>query len=149
MLCSPHAFPKVPSYWNTDPHLLGPADREYVNVHGLRLEHGRRYLVCVHADNTTLEYERWTQTLPAVSACSDGVVVDLTPPSPGAVWIGQEQPHPYQVGHEEDKEDVKEDVKNEEEGDEDEDNEGDDESMERERGEQEQKEEEGQEEEDE
>ena len=34
-----------------------------------------------------MEYERHEETLDAVSACSDGIVVDLEAPMPGSVRI--------------------------------------------------------------
>lgn len=42
-------------------------------------------------------YEEWTQVLPELNECSDGVVVDLTPPLAGKVWIGSKQGLEYQV----------------------------------------------------
>ncbi|XP_061193435.1 uncharacterized protein LOC133201664 [Saccostrea echinata] len=54
------------------------------------LEHGQRYMVCIHAAYTEIKYEKWTQVLPEINECSDGIVVDLTPPVPGKVWIGNE-----------------------------------------------------------
>lgn len=42
-------------------------------------------------------YEKWTQVLPEINECSDGIVVDLTPPVAGKVWIGNRQGVEYQV----------------------------------------------------
>ncbi|CAC5422078.1 unnamed protein product [Mytilus coruscus] len=44
------------------------------------LIHGTRYTVCIHADPKVIEYEMWTDELPEVNSCSDGIIVDLTPP---------------------------------------------------------------------
>ncbi|XP_022102003.1 uncharacterized protein LOC110985345 [Acanthaster planci] len=74
----------------------GKTDKEFVNVPNLSLEHGMRYRICIHADEVTLEHELWKEELPAVSSCSDGVVVDTTPPTPGPVWIGWSQHRTYQ-----------------------------------------------------
>jgi hypothetical protein len=74
-------------------------DKEYVNAEfsvGI-LTHGAQYVVCIHADNVTLEYETWSEILPEVSTCSDGVTVDLTPPTAGLVWIGHDPDTHYQV----------------------------------------------------
>ncbi|XP_071784665.1 uncharacterized protein [Asterias amurensis] len=74
----------------------GNTDKEFVNVHGLSLEHGERYRICIHADEVTLEHEKWSEALPSVSSCSDGVVIDTTPPTPGSVWIGWSSHNNYQ-----------------------------------------------------
>ncbi|XP_076113981.1 uncharacterized protein LOC143082265 [Mytilus galloprovincialis] len=69
----------------------GFTDKEYVNVIfnlNEELEHGKRYLVCIHAPRTEIQYEKWTEVLEETNTCSDGVTVDLTPPTPGHVWIG-------------------------------------------------------------
>ncbi|KAL5006990.1 hypothetical protein ScPMuIL_015796 [Solemya velum] len=72
---------------------------EYVNARfedGI-LQQGKRYMICVHADETSLEYEKWTEVLPEISSCSDGVVIDLTDPTPGTVWIGVEKNFQFQT----------------------------------------------------
>ncbi|XP_022107048.1 uncharacterized protein LOC110988105 [Acanthaster planci] len=69
----------------------GETDQEFVNILDLSLEHGKRYRICIHADEVTVQHELWNEPLPAVSSCSDGVVVDTTPPTPGSVWIGWNQ----------------------------------------------------------
>ncbi|KAK7500517.1 hypothetical protein BaRGS_00008092 [Batillaria attramentaria] len=51
------------------------------------LENGRHYYVCISADAETVTFEKWTDDLPAVSACSDGVTVDLTSPVAGSVEV--------------------------------------------------------------
>lgn len=61
------------------------------------LEHGQRYMVCIHSEYTEIIYEKWTQVLPEINECSDGIVVDLTPPVAGKVWIGNKQGVEYQV----------------------------------------------------
>ncbi|XP_076468275.1 uncharacterized protein LOC143299060 [Babylonia areolata] len=67
--------------------------QKYVNVHfgpdhsRPLLENGRHYYVCIHAEAETITYEKWTEQLPDVSVCSDGVTVDLTSPQPGTVWV--------------------------------------------------------------
>jgi hypothetical protein len=75
------------------------AAAEYMNaefVDGVLL-HGKQYIVCVHAPEVIMAYEKWSETLPEVSTCSDGVTVDLTAPSPGKVWIGRDIGTSYQV----------------------------------------------------
>lgn len=52
------------------------------------LHHGQRYIVCIHTEYTEIQHEKWTQVLPEINTCSDGIVVDLTPPTAGNVWIG-------------------------------------------------------------
>ncbi|XP_071798435.1 uncharacterized protein [Asterias amurensis] len=74
----------------------GNTDQEFVNVLGLSLEHGERYRICIQADEVTLEHEKWTEPLSSVSSCSDGVVVDTTPPTPSFVWIGWSNHNKYQ-----------------------------------------------------
>lgn len=44
--------------------------------------------MCVHANPREIHHEEWTDILPEVNACSDGIIVDLTPPTIGNVWIG-------------------------------------------------------------
>ncbi|XP_046570853.1 uncharacterized protein LOC124279103 [Haliotis rubra] len=68
----------------------GHTDKEFLNVveAELWLVHGRMYYVCVHAEARVVEYEKWTEDLPEVSSCSDGVTVDVTPPSGGRVFLG-------------------------------------------------------------
>ncbi|XP_060084880.1 uncharacterized protein LOC132564227 [Ylistrum balloti] len=77
----------------------GNTDKEYMNTEFSdgELQHGARYIVCLHAGSTVIQQETWTQTLEAVSMCSDGVVVDLTPPIPGNVWIGHVPGSLYQT----------------------------------------------------
>ena len=74
--------------------------KEYVNIifnTKEELEHGKRYVVCIHAPEQMVQYEKWTEVLKEVKTCSDGVTVDLTPPTPGHVWIGVESAKTYQV----------------------------------------------------
>ena len=64
----------------------------------LSLQEGRRYHVCIHAEETDVEFETFTQHLAAVSACSNGIVIDLNPPLAGHVWAGDHRKHQmYQV----------------------------------------------------
>ncbi|XP_078621331.1 uncharacterized protein LOC144887808 [Branchiostoma floridae x Branchiostoma japonicum] len=74
----------------------GNTTDEYVNVNDLVLQRGRRYHICVHANRTTQVFETFTQELPAVSACSDGITVDHTPPTLGNVWIENSDGKSYQ-----------------------------------------------------
>lgn len=71
---------------------------EFINVKFKEgeLEHGQRYVFCIHAEYTEIQHEKWTQILPEINTCSDGIVVDLTPPTAGNVWIGT-QGQRYQV----------------------------------------------------
>ena len=59
--------------------------------------HGTRYTVCVHADRTYITHETWIEELLETNACSDGIVVDLTPPVSGRLWIGHNPSTLYQV----------------------------------------------------
>ena len=61
------------------------------------ITHGRRYVVCIHANATTNIFEKWIQELTDISVCSNGITVDLTPPTPNACWIGNENHQHYQV----------------------------------------------------
>lgn len=74
------------------------SEHEFINAkfNDGDLEHGRRYVVCIHTEYTEISHEKWTEVLPEINICSDGIVVDLTPPSPGKVWIGK-QGQQYQV----------------------------------------------------
>lgn len=53
--------------------------------------------MCIHANKSEIKYEKWTETLEEVYECSDGVTVDLTPPSSGQVWVGNNPNSNYQV----------------------------------------------------
>ncbi|XP_035661568.1 uncharacterized protein LOC118405866 [Branchiostoma floridae] len=74
----------------------GNTTDEYVSINDLALQHGRRYHICVHANKTLQVFEKWSMELPAVSACSDGITVDHTPPTPGKVWIENSDDKSYQ-----------------------------------------------------
>ncbi|CAG2200973.1 unnamed protein product [Mytilus edulis] len=77
----------------------GFTDKEYVNIIfnvNEELEHGKRYIVCIHAPRTEIQFEKWTEVLEETNTCSDGVTVDLTPPTPGHVWIGIDPDKKYQ-----------------------------------------------------
>ena len=79
---------------------MGHSEKDYINVifnTKQELEHGKRYLVCIHAPRIEKKYEKWTEVLDEVKTCSDGVTVDLTPPTPGHVWIGIDPIEKYQV----------------------------------------------------
>ena len=65
----------------------------YINVRNLSLIDGNRYFICVFANETAVEYEKFSQDLAAVSVCSNGVVVDLEAPQKGSVWIGYSLKH--------------------------------------------------------
>ncbi|CAC5414424.1 unnamed protein product [Mytilus coruscus] len=76
----------------------GTTENEFMNevFSAGDLVHGTRYIVCVHADYKEIDRGTWTEVLPAVSTCSDGVVVDLTSPTAGAVWISHSPSVRYQ-----------------------------------------------------
>ncbi|XP_071964161.1 uncharacterized protein [Antedon mediterranea] len=74
----------------------GQTDDEYINVDELNLKHGSKYFICIHAEKTMKYHEKWTEVLPELSSCSDGVVIDLTPPTPGDVWLGWQRGNIYQ-----------------------------------------------------
>lgn len=61
------------------------------------LLHSTRYTVCVHADATKIQHETWLEDLSEINSCSDGIIVDLTPPEAGRLWIGTNQGQIYQV----------------------------------------------------
>ena len=70
----------------------------FVNVHGLPLKEGQRYYMCILAHATDLEFEKFIQSLEQNSECSNGIVVDATPPTAGQVWVGSHLKHwRYQV----------------------------------------------------
>ncbi|XP_052707847.1 uncharacterized protein LOC128183063 isoform X2 [Crassostrea angulata] len=73
-------------------------EHEFINVKFKEgeLQHGHRYIVCIHTEYTEIQHEKWTQVLPEINSCSDGIVVDLTPPTAGNVWIGT-QGQRYQI----------------------------------------------------
>ncbi|XP_066300263.1 uncharacterized protein [Branchiostoma lanceolatum] len=75
----------------------GYTEKEYATAHGLSLEQGKRYMMCVHANETSRQFETWTDTYPEVAACSSGVTVDTSPPVPGDVWIGTGRQSGYQT----------------------------------------------------
>ena len=55
--------------------------------------------MCVFAEETIAQWERFTETLEEVSACSNGITIDHQPPIPGKVWTGGPTQHQYyQVG---------------------------------------------------
>ena len=74
------------------------ADNKYINVQfDEDLKHGARYYICVYAKEKVVEHEKWTEILPEVKECSDGVVVDLTKPTEGRVWVNRLRHIQYQV----------------------------------------------------
>ncbi|XP_021364672.1 uncharacterized protein LOC110457646 [Mizuhopecten yessoensis] len=62
-----------------------------------QLHHGKRYMICINANDTVKEQEIWTLSLNETTACSDGITVDTTPPRAGNVWIGQDKHIDYQT----------------------------------------------------
>ncbi|XP_072048763.1 uncharacterized protein [Amphiura filiformis] len=75
----------------------GETEDNFINIKDLNLSHGKRYIVCIHGDATTIKHEKWTENVDTISACSDGVVVDTTPPIAGNVWIGWNNDNIYQI----------------------------------------------------
>ena len=75
------------------------SENNYMNAELTKgsMSHGRRYIACIHANTTIIQHETWTQTLEPFSSCSDGMTVDLTPPTPGKVWIGNDRTDFFQV----------------------------------------------------
>nr|XP_034314147.1 uncharacterized protein LOC105348718 isoform X1 [Crassostrea gigas] len=61
------------------------------------LIHGQKYTICIHTEYTEIKFEEWTQVLPELNTCTDGVVVDLTSPTPGKVWISNVEGIGYQT----------------------------------------------------
>ncbi|XP_070572874.1 uncharacterized protein [Ptychodera flava] len=78
------------SYPSSSPHVIayGKSQSQYINVGGLELQHGWRYYICIHANETVTYRANIEVILPQVSACSDGIVADHTPPATGIVKIG-------------------------------------------------------------
>jgi len=85
--------------FSSDPISFVCLDKEYVNIKfsAGELVHGKRYIVCIHAPKTNIQQETWLETLPETNVCSDGVVVDLTPPKAGLVYMGNIPGNLYQV----------------------------------------------------
>ncbi|ESO83749.1 hypothetical protein LOTGIDRAFT_168990 [Lottia gigantea] len=78
--------------------ICGQSDKEYINIKPPQLlKHGRRYHVCLHADSTALQHEKWDEDLEEINSCSDGITIDLSPPSGGRVWIQTDTNTNYQV----------------------------------------------------
>ncbi|XP_070573766.1 uncharacterized protein [Ptychodera flava] len=73
-----------------DVEACGETNSQYVNVDDLQLQHGWRYYICLHANETVTYRGNIKVILPEVSACSDGIVADHTPPTVGTVRIGRE-----------------------------------------------------------
>ena len=73
------------------------SENESINVKGLEMVNGKRYRICIHTNETTKHYEKWSETLPEVSECSDGVIVDTLSPTTGTVWVGSTKAVTYQV----------------------------------------------------
>ncbi|XP_064643830.1 uncharacterized protein LOC135497820 [Lineus longissimus] len=71
----------------------GTTGNKYANIafDAGTLVHGKRYYICIHATAVNHKYEEWTETLPEVNACSDGITLDLTDPKPGNVWFGTDE----------------------------------------------------------
>ncbi|KAK3099491.1 hypothetical protein FSP39_005250, partial [Pinctada imbricata] len=72
-----------------DSMICATTGNEFLNFHfddGI-LEDGERYLVCLRGDRTEIQHEKWLEILPDLNICTDGVIVDLTPPIAGDVWI--------------------------------------------------------------
>ncbi|XP_076117799.1 uncharacterized protein LOC143085385 [Mytilus galloprovincialis] len=63
------------------------------------LVHGTRYTVCVHANPIQITRETWIEYLEEINSCSDGIVVDLTPPVAGRLWIGLNPGIVYQTSN--------------------------------------------------
>ena len=77
------------------------SEHEYINAYfdDVPLLHGNRYMTCIHANKSILHNEFWEQNLEEISACSDGITVDLSPPVSADVWIGNNKDHLFQVSY--------------------------------------------------
>jgi len=65
----------------------GSSITNFVTIEGLNLTHGHTYYTCVQASINNIIIPI-TESVPGVlTACSDGVTVDLAPPTPGCVQI--------------------------------------------------------------
>ncbi|XP_077866322.1 uncharacterized protein LOC144354078 [Saccoglossus kowalevskii] len=78
------------AYSCDDPGVLacGRCNENFVNIDNMELLHGHRYHICIHANETLKDYEKVNHLLPDMSSCSNGIVVDRTPPKEGNVWFG-------------------------------------------------------------
>ncbi|XP_055958832.1 uncharacterized protein LOC126829498 [Patella vulgata] len=77
--------------------VCGESDKEFINIFPLEsLKHGRRYHICIHAEAKNTTHEKWQEDLAEVNACSDGITVDLTPPTGGRVWVENLKDFKYQ-----------------------------------------------------
>ncbi|XP_041351012.1 uncharacterized protein LOC121369995 [Gigantopelta aegis] len=95
-------YKREPLMTTSDPCTLsvkcGKTDKEYINIpFEENLEHGKRYYICIYANEKTVKHEKWTELLPEVKECSDGVVVDLTKPTGGRVWVNRLRHKQYQA----------------------------------------------------
>ncbi|XP_076085327.1 uncharacterized protein LOC143056126 [Mytilus galloprovincialis] len=79
--------------------ICGHTANGFMNVEFTKNEllHGTRYTVCVHADATKIQHETWIEDLSEINECSDGIIVDLTPPEAGRLWIGTNLGQIYQT----------------------------------------------------
>ncbi|KAK2183533.1 hypothetical protein NP493_308g03123 [Ridgeia piscesae] len=96
----PRAAPDYGDFDCSAPEVLacGETQENFVNVHDLPLQEGQRYYICILANATDLKFEKFTQHLEHRTDCSNGIVVDSTPPFPGRVWIGSHSNHwSYQI----------------------------------------------------
>ncbi|XP_041351011.1 uncharacterized protein LOC121369994 [Gigantopelta aegis] len=79
-------YKREPLMTTFDPCKCNKTDKEYINV-PFKLERGKHYYICIYAKEKVLKHEKWTELLPEVKECSDGVVLDLTKPLGGRVWV--------------------------------------------------------------
>ena len=62
------------------------------------MHEGQRFYICIYSNGTDIDFEKFDQHLPEVDECSNGIVVDIGPPTQGHVYIGSEDHHShYQV----------------------------------------------------
>ena len=75
---------------NNEPCCMAHAeiDGNLIVLHNLNLKHGQHYKLCAKSNETVLQEERFTRVLPSFKTCSDGFLVDTTPPQAGVVNVG-------------------------------------------------------------
>ncbi|KAI0232203.1 hypothetical protein LSAT2_017453, partial [Lamellibrachia satsuma] len=91
----PETAPDYKDYDCSAPEVMacGETRDNFMNVHGLALKEGQHYHICILANATDLQFEKFTQHLEQNSECSNGIIVDRTPPITGQVWVGSHQKH--------------------------------------------------------
>ena len=61
----------------------------------MSLHEGGRYYICIFGEEAELIYETWTETVQQADYCTDGIVVDVSPPVAGRITLGTRDTHVY------------------------------------------------------